>query len=171
MRSVALLLAVLSAPLALLHAQPPEVYKVDLTMRDATDQSAKSGRHYVMLVDTHNAGTFKLGNREPVASGSFQPGAGANSLVNTQYTYIDTGVNIECRLEQPDNNSRLQLRADIDISTVSPPKGSVPNPVIGQLKLNITALITPGKRTVVASIDDPVSNRKFDVEALITKAE
>ena len=175
MRSVALLLAALAAPLLPVHAQPSEVYKVELTIHDATDASAKAGRHYTILVDTGGSGTFKIGSREPTASGSFMPSTGGgNAMVNTQYTYVDTGVNIECRLAPADNSNqptRLQLRADIDISSVSPPKGPVPNPVIGQLKLNINALVTPGKRTAVASVDDPVTGRKFDVEALVTKAE
>jgi hypothetical protein len=165
MRIAALLLAALAAPILPALAQPPEVYKVELTMRDATDASAKSGRHYTILIDTHGSGTFKLGSREPVTTGPSSPG-------NTpQFTYIDTGVNIDCRLEQDGNNNRLQLRADIDISSILPQKTAVPNPVIGQLKLNVTALVVPGKRTIVASIDDPVSNRKFDVEAFITKVE
>ncbi|HEV2448153.1 MAG TPA: hypothetical protein VGS58_19615 [Candidatus Sulfopaludibacter sp.] len=170
MRSIAFLLAALALPAV--HAQPTDVYKVELTMRDATDASAKSGRHYTILVDIRGAGTFKIGNREPVASGSFMPGTGGtgvNPLVNTQYTYIDTGVNIECRLEPAD--AKLQLRADIDISSVMQQKTAVPNPAIGQLKLAVNALVVPGKRTVIASVDDPVTNRKFDVEALVTKAE
>jgi hypothetical protein len=171
MRLTALLFAALAVPVLPLAAQPPEVYKVELTMRDATDASAKTGRHYLILVDTHGNGSFKLGSREPVATGTFQPSTGGNALpVTTQYTYVDTGVNIECRLEQGDSN-RLQLRADIDISSIVPQKTPMPNPVIGQLKLNLTALLAPGKPTVVASIDDPVSNRKFDVIALITKGE
>jgi hypothetical protein len=173
MRALILMLAAAVAPM-LTYAQPAEVYKVELTMHDATDASAKAGRKYVILIDTHGAGTFKIGSREPVASGSFQPGTGGvgiNPLVNTQFTYVDTGVNIDCKLDTADA-SRLQLRADIDISSIVPHEKSViPNPVIGQLKLAVMALIVPGKRTVIASIDDPVSNRKFDIEALITKGE
>jgi hypothetical protein len=172
MRAIALMAVAMAAPMLSLHAQPTEVYKLELTMRDAADPSAKPGRKYVMLIDTNGAGTFKIGSREPVATGSFQPGvsgAGINPLVNTQFTYVDTGVNIECRLGQADAN-RLQLRADLDISSILPrEKPVVPNPVIGQLKMNVTALVAPGKRTTIASIDDPVSNRKFDVEVLLTK--
>ena len=176
MRTVAFLLATL-APLAAVHAQSPEVYKVELTMHDATDASAKAGRKYVILMDTHGAGTFKIGSREPVATGAFQPsagGVGISPLVNTQYTYVDTGVNIECRLDQPGGN-KLQLRTDIDISGIVQHEKTgapaVPNPVIGQLKMSVTALLAPGKRTTIASIDDPVTGRKMDVEALIDKVE
>ena len=42
--------------------------------------------------------TLKIGDRVPVATGSFQPGIGGvgiNPLVNTQFQYIDVGVNID----------------------------------------------------------------------------
>jgi len=158
------------------HAQAPEVYKVELTMHDAADSSAKAGRRYTILIDTRGKGSFRIGNREPVASGSFQPGAGGvgvNPLVNTQWTYLDTGVSIDCRLEPSDG--RLQLTVDMDISTIAQrDKGNAPtppNPTVAQLKLNVTAFVTPGRRTPVASVDDPVTNRKFDVEALVTKGD
>src|SRR5579864_4906720 len=41
--------------------------------------------------------TLKIGDRVPVATGSFQPGIGGvgiNPLVNTQFQYLDVGVNI-----------------------------------------------------------------------------
>ena len=162
-------LALLALPLL---AQPRDVYKVELTMHDATDASAKAGRRYLILLDSRNKGTFKIGNREPVATGSFAPSAGAgNPLVNTQFTYVDLGVNIDCQLEPIDNDTRMDLRVDLDVSGAMPPKSPVPNPVISQLKLSMRAIVVPGKRTIIASIDDPVTNRKFDVEALVTKAD
>ncbi len=42
--------------------------------------------------------SLKIGERVPVATGSFQPGIGGvgiNPLVNTQFNYIDVGVNID----------------------------------------------------------------------------
>jgi len=41
---------------------------------------------------------LKIGDRVPVATGSFQPGIGGvgiNPLVNTQFQYLDVGVNID----------------------------------------------------------------------------
>ena len=173
MRFAAIVLFAASAA----YAQPSsDVYKVELTMRDAADASAKTGRHYTILIDSRGKGSVRIGSREPVATGSFQPGTGGvgiNPLVNTQWTYLDTGVNIDCHLEPMEG--RLQLALDMDISTIvqhdkvqaNPP----PNPTIGQLKINVTAFVAPGKRTPVAAVDDPVTGRKFDVEALVTKAD
>lgn len=173
MRAAILALATL-APLAGVYAQTTDVYKVELTMRDAGDVSAKAGRHYTMLIDARGAGSFKIGDRMPVASGSFQPGvggAGVNPLVNTQFTYVDVGVNINCHLE-PVGEGRVELRTDLDISNATPSKTpGISNPVIGQLKLTVNSLLTPGKRTAIAAVDDPVTNHRFDIEALVTKAE
>src|SRR5258707_1015998 len=44
--------------------------------------------------------SLKIGDRVPVATGSFQPGIGGvgiNPLVNTQFQYLDVGVNIDIR--------------------------------------------------------------------------
>ncbi|HEY3930352.1 MAG TPA: tetratricopeptide repeat protein, partial [Candidatus Koribacter sp.] len=51
----------------------------------------------IRAVDGQKA-TLKIGDRIPVATGSFQPGIGGvgiNPLVNTQFNYIDVGVNID----------------------------------------------------------------------------
>ena len=38
-----------------------------------------------------------------------------------------------------------------------------------QIRLNLETAVLPGKPTVVASFDDPVTSRKFDVDVAITK--
>ena len=51
----------------------------------------------VRALDDQKA-TLKIGERVPVATGSFQPGIGGvgiNPLVNTQFQYLDVGVNID----------------------------------------------------------------------------
>ena len=51
----------------------------------------------IRAVDGQKA-SLKIGDRVPVATGSFQPGIGGvgiNPLVNTQFQYLDVGVNID----------------------------------------------------------------------------
>jgi hypothetical protein len=151
------------------------VYKVEFTIRDCSDAAAKSGRRYTMLVDTSGKSEFRIGNKVPYAAGSFQPGIagpGISPQVSTQYTYLDTGVNIDCWLRE--SNGMLALRANIDISAVveHPKSAQVnpPNPTVASIRLSgARALLTPGKPALIASIDDPVTMRKLDVEATVTK--
>jgi hypothetical protein len=158
--------AALLAPGLALHAQDSSPYKVDFTIRDTGDAGGKTGRKYSLLVNHNQKTVFKVGNRVPVATG----GTSGGTLVNTQFTYIDVGLNIDCVVAEA--GSKFGMHADLDISTaVMPDKNlnSVQNPTISQIKLNLDTTVPPGKPTVVASFDDPVTGRKFDVDVAITK--
>jgi hypothetical protein len=157
--------AALLCPVLAVHAQDSSTYKVDFTIRDTGDAGGKTGRKYSLLVNPGHKTTFKVGNRVPVTTAG-TGGVGGN----VQFTYIDVGMNIECTVGE--NNSRLMLRGDVDISTaVMPEKGvnAAPAPTISQIRLSLDTTVAPGKPTTVASFDDPVTSRKFDVDVTITK--
>jgi len=148
----------------------PAIYRVEFKIRDGSDAAAKTGRRYTMLVDTSGKGVFKVGDKIPYATGSFQPGVGAS--VATQYSFLDTGVNIDCRLREL--SGKITLTADIDISTIvhydKTAAVNPPTPSVAQIRIaGVSSLVEPGKPAMVASIDDPVTMRKFDVEATVTK--
>lgn len=161
--------ATLMGPGLAVHAQNVQenpTYKVDFTIRDTGDAGGKTGRKYSLLVNRNVKSTFKVGNRVPVATG----GTSGGTLVNTQFTYIDVGMNIECVVAEA--GSRFAIHGDLDISTaVMPDKNvtAVQNPTISQIRLNMDTTVPPGKPTIVASFDDPVTARKFDIDVAITK--
>ncbi|MBI5086181.1 MAG: hypothetical protein HZB13_16480 [Acidobacteria bacterium] len=150
-------------------------YKIDLVIRDGTDAAAKAGRRYTILISPQGRGVFRVGQRVPYATGSFQPGqgSGANPPVATQYQFADIGVNIECHIRELSNSSKVGLTADVDISSlVQHDKGAnptPPSPTVATTRIHIETSVTPGARVQAASIDDPVTSRKFEVEALVTK--
>jgi hypothetical protein len=151
---------------------PIAVYKVEYRIRDGSDAASKNGRRYTLLLDTSGRGTFKVGERVPVATGSFQPGAGVNPLVNTQFNYLDVGVNIDTNVKEQDG--KVGLFTSMDISTLVEHKqqaGStvLSNPTVAQIRIVVSTQVAPGKPTLVASIDDPVTQHHFDVEAVVTK--
>ena len=64
--------------------------------------------------------TLKIGDRQPTATGSFQPGIGGvgiNPLVNTQFTFIDVGVNVDITPRVHDNNE-VSMHVELEISSV-----------------------------------------------------
>jgi general secretion pathway protein D len=84
--------------------------------------------------------TLKIGDRQPTATGSFQPGIGGvgiNPLVNTQFTYIDVGVNVELTPRVHDNGD-VSMHIDLDISSVTGHVnlGGIDQPIIGQRKVS-----------------------------------
>jgi general secretion pathway protein D len=82
---------------------------------------------------------LKIGERQPTATGSFQPGIGGvgiNPLVNTQFNYIDVGVNVVMQPHVHDNGD-VSIHIELDISTVSGYAniGGIQQPIIGQRKV------------------------------------
>jgi general secretion pathway protein D len=83
--------------------------------------------------------TLKIGDRVPVATGSFQPGIGGvgiNPLVNTQFQYLDVGVNIDIT-PRVHAGREVTLKMALDISAVTSFQniGGISQPVIGQRKI------------------------------------
>jgi general secretion pathway protein D len=82
---------------------------------------------------------LKIGEKVPTASGSFQPGIGGvgiNPLVNTQFQFLDVGVNVEI-LPRVHDNGDISMHIDLDISNVvrDVDLGGIKQPVIGQRKV------------------------------------
>jgi hypothetical protein len=157
MRKALVLAVVLAASVC---AQQRDVFKVDFTVRDSGDAGGKTGRKYSLMVYGQEKGVFKIGNRVPVTTGT--------GSVNSQYTYVDVGVNLDVTLQEM--LGRISMRADVDLSTaVMNEKMPGAAPTISQIKLAIFTSVPPAKPTIVASFDDPVTARKFDIEAVVNK--
>jgi general secretion pathway protein D len=83
--------------------------------------------------------TLKIGDRVPVATGSFQPGIGGvgiNPLVNTQFQYLDVGVNVDIT-PRVHAGREVSMKVSLDISSVTGQSniGGISQPVIGQRKI------------------------------------
>jgi|HubBroStandDraft_5_1064220.scaffolds.fasta_scaffold437005_1 hypothetical protein len=171
----ALLAAAALAALLPLHAQDSKeagpLYKVEFNFRDGNDSGSLTDRRYTMLVTDSRKAVFKVGSKSPVASGAFQPQT-SGAMVNTQFTYLDIGVNIECVVQGA--GGKATMRGSLDLSNIGPSDGAtvagVHNPTIRQTKLELDTTLDLGKATVVASIDDPLTARKLQVEATVTRA-
>jgi len=89
-------------------------------------------------VDNQKA-TLKIGEKEPIASGSFQSGVagvGVNPLVNTQFTFIDVGVNVDLTPKVHDNGE-ISMHVEVEISSVQSyvNLGGISQPIIAQQKV------------------------------------
>jgi len=84
---------------------------------------------------------LNVGSRVPIATGSFQAGVGVgttsvNPLVNTQFTYIDVGVNVTIT-PRVHPNHEVSMKVAIEVSQVTNTVtiGGIQQPVIGQRKI------------------------------------
>jgi general secretion pathway protein D len=109
----------------------------------------------IRAVDGQKA-SLKIGSRVPVASGSFQPGIGGvgiNPLVNTQFQYLDVGVNVDVT-PTIHANGDVTLKITMDISSVTNFQniGGIQQPVIGQRKIEHVVRLREGEANLMGGM-------------------
>ena len=85
---------------------------------------------------------LKIGDRIPIATGSFQAGVGVgsvgtaglvNPLVNTQFQYQDVGVNIDMTPRvHPNHDVSLKIKIEVSSVTGTSTIGGISQPIISQ---------------------------------------
>ena len=121
-----------------------------------TDTSTKIIQNpQVRALDGQKA-TLKIGDRVPVATGSFQPGIGGvgiNPLVNTQFQYLDVGVNIDITPKiHADREVTLKVSMDVSAVTSTTNIGGINQPVIGQRKVEHEIRLREGEVNLLGGI-------------------
>jgi hypothetical protein len=146
-------------------------YLVEYHFRDGNDAATANDRRFSLMVNGEHKAVLKVGNRVPTVTGSFEP-VTANSLVNTQYSYLDVGVSIECLLTELD--SRVELHSGIELSSLGengpPPAPGIRNPTIKQSRIDLNTTLHVGRPTVVATVEDPANRHLLKLEITITAA-
>jgi general secretion pathway protein D len=109
--------------------------------------------------------TLKIGDRVPVATGSFQPGIGGvgiNPLVNTQFQYLDVGVNIDIT-PRVHAGGEVSLKLSLDVSAVTSHVsiGGIDQPVIGQRKIEHEIRLKDGEVNLLGGIMEETQTRSL----------
>ena len=121
-----------------------------------TDSSTKLiQKPQIRAVDGQKA-SLKIGDRVPVATGSFQPGIGGvgiNPLVNTQFQYLDVGVNVDIT-PKVHSNGEVTLKITMDISSVTGTSniGGISQPIIGQRKIEHEVRLKEGEANLLGGM-------------------
>jgi hypothetical protein len=147
-------------------AKPAHAYRVDFSITELADGKKVNTRHYSVVTNWGPWSTLKIGTRVPVASASNSAAAG---LMNTQFQYLDVGANIDCQVNEQGEDISLDVRSDF--SNLSSAEGlhSPEPPIIRQVKINGRTVTAPGKTALIGAVDDPTSNRQYQLEAVVTK--
>ncbi len=110
--------------------------------------------------------SLKIGERLPIATGSFQPGIGGvgiNPLVNTQFQYIDVGVVIEITPHvHADREVSLKISMEISSQISQVNIGGITQPVIGQKKVDLGEIrLKDGESSLIGGIMDDSQTRSL----------
>jgi general secretion pathway protein D len=118
----------------------------------------------IRSVDGQKA-SLKIGDRVPVATGSFQPGIGGvgiNPLVNTQFQYLDVGVNVDIT-PRIHSNGDVTLKITMDISSVTSTTniGGIEQPVIGQRKIEHEVRLREGEANLLGGMLENLDSKSL----------
>ncbi|MBI4465394.1 MAG: hypothetical protein HY647_11875 [Acidobacteria bacterium] len=100
--------------------------------------------------------TLRIGDRIPIATGSFQPGVGGavvSPLVQTQFQYTDVGVNLDITPKVHENNEiTLKVRVEISAVTQQVDIGGIKQPIIGQRVIEHDIRLREGEINILGGI-------------------
>ncbi len=115
----------------------------------------------VRSVDGQTA-KLRIGDRIPIATGSFSSGIGTvagggvggiSPLVNTQFTYLDVGVNIDLTPRvHPNRDVSLKLKVEVSAHTSDVAIGGITQPVISQRVIEDDIRLKEGEVNIIGGL-------------------
>src|SRR5438309_2450005 len=124
----------------------------------------------IRMVDGQDA-KLRIGDRVPVATGSFQAGVGVgatgaggsivNPLVNTQFQYIDVGVILDVTPRIQSDNREVSLKLSVEVSSVTGSQniGGISQPVISQRKIDHDVRLQDGEVNILGGLVERTTSR------------
>ena len=127
-----------------------------------TDSTTRIIQDPTIRVTDGATAKLAIGDRVPIATGSFQAGVGVgvsggaglvNPLVNTQFTYQDVGVNIAVTPRvHPDGDVSLKLSIDVSSVTGESNIGGIQQPIISQRKIEHDIRLHDGEVNILGGL-------------------
>jgi general secretion pathway protein D len=134
-----------------------------------TDSATKIIQNPEIRAVDGQAAKLKIGDRVPVATGSFQAGVGVgstagagfvNPLVNTQFQYIDVGVNVDVTPHVHPNHD-VSLKVSVEVSAVTGQSniGGIQQPIISQRKIEHEIRLKEGEVSILGGLIGRVDSK------------
>ncbi|MBZ5502696.1 MAG: hypothetical protein LAN59_10725 [Acidobacteriia bacterium] len=128
-----------------------------------TDNKTRIIQDPEVRVSDGEKATLKIGDRVPVATGSFQAGVGVgvgggaggvvNPLVNTQFQYIDVGVNVDVTPRvHPNGDISMKLKVEVSAITGSSNIGGINQPTLSQRTIEQEIRLKDGEVNVLGGL-------------------
>jgi general secretion pathway protein D len=126
----------------------------------------------IRMVDGQDA-KLRIGDRVPVATGSFQAGVGVgatgaggsivNPLVNTQFQYLDVGVIVDVTPRIHSDNREVSLKLSVEVSSVTGSQniGGINQPVISTRKIEHDVRLQDGEVNILGGLVQRTNTRSF----------
>lgn len=140
-------------------------YRLDFSFYELADGKRINTRHYTLNLTVGSNDELKIGTRVPVATGRNSADPSFN------FQYMDVGTTIWADLRMWSGELRLEVHSDVsnlDLAAEHDPNPGIP-PIVRHIQIAGTTLLETGKPILIGSMDDPNSNRQFQLEVTATK--
>jgi general secretion pathway protein D len=122
----------------------------------ASDSNTKLLQNPEIRALNDEKATLRIGDRVPIATGSFQTGivaAGSVSPVSTQFQYMDVGVNIDIT-PHIHSDHEVTLKMTLEISSLNGTEtiGGITQPIIGQRRIEHETRLVDGEVNLLGGI-------------------
>src|SRR5712664_1520734 len=131
----------------------------------------------IRVVDGQTA-KLRVGDRVPVATGSFQAGVGVgggtaglvNPLVNTQFQYLDVGVNVDVT-PRIHPNHEISLKVNVVVSSVTGHAtiGGIDQPIISQRSIEHDVRLKDGEVNVLGGLIERTDSNNINGWPILAK--
>ena len=139
--------------------KPITAYRIEFNVREVENGKRLNSRNYMMTAEDGSFAKIRVGNRVPYQT------------AEKQYQYNNVGMNIDCRPHEQQEGLALDIM--VDFSSVAPSSETAPsfNPVFRSNRSEVQTVVAFGKPTLVTSLDDVESNRRYEIEVTATKVK
>jgi type II secretory pathway component GspD/PulD (secretin) len=146
---------------------PKKTYRLTYTITETEGGKRTGTQHFVLIAVDGQRAVLKQGSKVPIATGSYSATGTPANTAQTQFTYLDVGMNFDATLSSVANGA--SLRTKVEQLGLAEEKSGVgaQDPVIRQTSLEDTSLLTLGKPLVLGAIDIPGTTRHQEVEVLL----
>lgn len=147
--------------------KPSKTYRLTYTITDSDAGKAIGTQHLSMVVTNGQHTSMKEGSKIPVATGSI----GKGDDLQTQFTYVDIGMNFDSTISEIANGVRLQSK--VEQSSLGQPSSiaGVTEPVVRQTVLQGTSFLKLGKPVMLGSVDVPNTTHHFDIAVVLDEVK
>jgi hypothetical protein len=143
--------------------RPKKTYRLTYTVTEIDNNKPTGTQHYSMVVTADKETAMKEGTKVPVVTGSYADGTTPSSGTQTQFTYLDIGMNFNASIAPLANGVRLKYK--VEQSSLGTPVTieGITEPVVRQSVLDSSTVLTLDKPVMLGSIDVPDSTRHLDI--------
>jgi general secretion pathway protein D len=137
-----------------------------------TDSATKIIENPEIRAIDGQAAKLRIGDRVPVATGSYQAGVGVgttagagfvNPLVNTQFQYIDVGVNIDVTPHvHPNRDVSMKLLVEVSSVTGYQNIGGIQQPIISQRKIEHEIRLKEDEVSILGGLIDRIDTKTLN---------